>query len=165
VADLGCGTGRPAAELLAAAGHEVAGYDVSPRMIDIARAQVPGARFEVGDLRSLSFPAGSLDAVVVCFSLLQLTRTEVDAALVRFAGWLAPGGFLLLGTIPGDVENLDIVFMGQPATVSTYPVEIYRERLTDAGLTVVWEKADTFVPNYPGGEPEEDLFITARKPA
>jgi ubiquinone/menaquinone biosynthesis C-methylase UbiE len=58
VLDVGCGTGRPSAELLAAAGHEVTGRDISSGMIEIARAQVPGARFEVADLRTLAFPRG-----------------------------------------------------------------------------------------------------------
>jgi ubiquinone/menaquinone biosynthesis C-methylase UbiE len=163
VVDLGCGTGRPVAEVLAAAGHEVSGYDVSPKMVEIARAQVPTARFEVGDLRSLSFPAGSLHAIVACFSLLQLPRPEVDASLARFAGWLSPGGYLLLGTVAADVENLDIVFMGQPVTVSSYPLEGYRTLLADTGLEVVRERVARFQPDYPGSEADDNLFLTARK--
>jgi len=50
VLDVGSGTGRPAAELLTAAGHEVTGVDVSPKMVEIARAQAPGARFELADV-------------------------------------------------------------------------------------------------------------------
>ena len=48
--DVGSGTGRPTAELLTAAGHEVTGVNVSPRMVEIARTQVPGARFELADV-------------------------------------------------------------------------------------------------------------------
>jgi ubiquinone/menaquinone biosynthesis C-methylase UbiE len=70
VLDIGCGTGKPVAEVLAAAGHQVTGYDVSPTMVELARARVPGARFEVGDLRALDQPAGAWDAVVAYYSLL-----------------------------------------------------------------------------------------------
>ena len=80
VLDVGCGTGRPVAEVLAAVGHLVTGYDVSPKMVEIARAQVPGATFDVADLRTLDQPASSWDAVVACYSLLQLTRAEVDTS-------------------------------------------------------------------------------------
>ena len=164
VLDVGCGTGRPTAEALAAAGLDVTGVDVSPRMVDIARTQVPGARFEVADLRTLTYPAGSWDAVVAFFPLLQLTRVEIDAALAKFADWLAPGGILLLATVPADVEDFDIEFMGKPVTVSSYPQEVYRERLTGLGLQVVREQIIEFQPNHPGAQPEHDLFMAARKP-
>lgn len=83
VLDLGSGTGRPVAELLAAAGHDVTGYDIAPKMVEIARAQVPAARFELGDLRELTFEDGTWDAVTTFFSLLQLTRAEQETVIGR----------------------------------------------------------------------------------
>jgi ubiquinone/menaquinone biosynthesis C-methylase UbiE len=164
VLDVGCGTGRPVAEVLAAAGHRVTGYDVSPTMIEIARTQIPDATFDVADLRTLDQPASSWDAVAVCYSLLQLTRTEIDAALAKFADWLAPGGIFLMVTLPVDVEGLDFEFMGKPVTVSSYSAEGYRERLTRLGLEVVRERFADFQPDYPGSAPEHGLFLSARKP-
>ncbi|CAM3513393.1 class I SAM-dependent methyltransferase [Kibdelosporangium persicum] len=164
VLDVGCGTGRPTAELLVAAGHDVTGCDVSPAMIEIARAQVPGARFEVADLRTLSYPAESWNAVVVFFSLLQLTRAEIDATLTKFVEWLAPGGCLLLATVPADVEGLDAYFLGRAVTVSSYPPEEFQRRLTDAGLEVVRERVVEFLADHPEAQPEHDLFVAARKP-
>lgn len=164
VLDVGCGTGRPTAEVLVAAGHDVTGCDVSPGMIDIAREQVPDARFEVADLRELSYPAESWNAVTAFFPLLQLTRAEIDSALVKFAGWLAPGGTFLLATVPADVESIDIEFMGKPVTVSSYPPEEFHRRLTDAGLEVVRERVVDFCPDHPDAIPEHDLFLAARKP-
>jgi ubiquinone/menaquinone biosynthesis C-methylase UbiE len=164
VLDVGCGTGRPVAEVLAAAGHQVTGYDVSPTMIELARAQVPGATFGVADLRVLDQPASSWDAVVACYSLLQLTRAEIDAALAKFAEWLAPGGIFLMATVPVDVEGFDVEFMGKPVTVSSYSAQGYRERLERLGLAVVRERFAEFRPDYPGAAPENDLFLSARKP-
>lgn len=165
VLDVGCGTGRPTAELLVAAGCDVTGVDVSPRMIDIARAQVPGARFEIADLRTVTCSAGRWDAVVAFFPLLQLTRAEIDAALARFADWLAPGGIFLMATVPADVEGVDFEFMGQPVTVSSYPPEVFHRRLVDLGLTVVRKRTVEFLPDHRGARPEHDLFMAARKPA
>lgn len=51
VLDVGSGTGRPVAEELAAAGHDVVGVDVSTTMVDIARRQVPQATFVHADVR------------------------------------------------------------------------------------------------------------------
>lgn len=164
VIDVGCGTGRPTAQMLVAAGFDVTGIDVSPHMIEVARAQVPGVRFEIADLRTVRHPAGSWDAVVAFFPLLQLTRAEIDAALATFADWLAPGGIFLLATVPVDVEGLDFVFMGQPVTVSSYPPEVFHQRLVGLGLEVVRERVVEFRPSHPGAEPEPDLFMAARKP-
>jgi ubiquinone/menaquinone biosynthesis C-methylase UbiE len=164
VLDVGCGTGRPTAELLSAAGHEVTGYDVSPRMVEIARVQVPAARFEVADLRTLTQPSESWDAVIAFYPLLQMTRAEIDAALASFADWLKPGGFFLLATVPVDVENVDVDFLGRTAAgVSSYPQEVFRQRLTDLGLDVVRERMLEFQPNHMEAGPELDLFMAARK--
>ncbi|MEA5357937.1 class I SAM-dependent methyltransferase [Amycolatopsis sp., V23-08] len=121
VLDLGSGTGRPTAELLAAAGHDVTGYDVAPKMVEIARAQVPAARFELGDQRELTFEDGSWDAVTTFFSLLQLTRAEQEAVIGRVATWVKPGGLVLVATVPADVDGLDIVFMGHPVREQLRP--------------------------------------------
>jgi ubiquinone/menaquinone biosynthesis C-methylase UbiE len=164
VLDVGCGTGRPVAEVLAAAGHRVTGYDISPTMIEIARTQIPGATFDVADLRTLDQPAGSWDAVVVCYSLLLVTRAEIDAALAKFADWLAPGGIFLMVTVPADVEGFDFEWMGKPVTVSSFSAEGYRERLTRLGLEVVRERFADFRPDYPGSAPERGLLLSARKP-
>ncbi|BBK36227.1 methyltransferase [Allostella sp. ATCC 35155] len=67
VLDPGCGTGQISLPL-AARGHRVIGFDVSPAMITIARAKAapgPDADYRVGDVRRLPLPDASIDAVVV----------------------------------------------------------------------------------------------------
>ncbi|WP_328297358.1 class I SAM-dependent methyltransferase [Streptomyces sp. NBC_00435] len=51
--DIGSGTGRPVSHTLVEAGCEVTGIDGSSTMVELARQQVPGARFELQDVRSL----------------------------------------------------------------------------------------------------------------
>ncbi|NEE27640.1 methyltransferase domain-containing protein, partial [Streptomyces sp. SID7982] len=53
VLDVGSGTGRPTAQILAEAGHRVLGVDVSPVMAALAARQVPGADFRCADIRDL----------------------------------------------------------------------------------------------------------------
>ncbi|GAA4553931.1 class I SAM-dependent methyltransferase [Amycolatopsis samaneae] len=164
VLDVGSGTGRPTAELLAAAGHDVTGCDVSPKMVELARAQVPAARFELADMRSLDYPDGSWDAVVAFFSMLQLTRSEQDAQLARFARWLAPGGHLVFGTVPGDADDVVGGFMGHTFRSSTYPAEVFAARLREAGLDLAYERRTRYVPDLPGAGAEDQLFLIARRP-
>ncbi len=53
--DLGCGTGN-ATLPMAASGVEVMGFDGSERMLDVARAKLPGVRFFHGDFRTMELP-------------------------------------------------------------------------------------------------------------
>lgn len=100
VIDAGCGTGRHTAAL-AEAGFDVTGLDESPELIAVARERAPGARFEVGDLRSWS-PAEPADGVL-CRGVLNDFVDDGDrqAALDNLARMLRPGGVLI-----ADVREL-----------------------------------------------------------
>jgi ubiquinone/menaquinone biosynthesis C-methylase UbiE len=164
VLDLGAGTGRPTAELLAAAGHDVTGYDVAPKMVEIARSQVPAARFELGDMRELSFEDGTWDTITVFFSMLQLPRAEQETMIGRLSGWLKPGGLLVFATVPADVDGADIVFMGHPVRAYSFAAGRVKELLGAAGLEVVRAEEAEFVPDHADAGPEPHVYLTARKP-
>lgn len=102
ILDAGCGTGRVGGHL-ARAGHEVVGVDLDPHLIEVARAEHPGARWEVGNLAELDlreedgtpmqfdlqFSAGNV--------LTFLAGAERRPALAALAAHLAPGGRLVVG--------------------------------------------------------------------
>jgi SAM-dependent methyltransferase len=140
VMDAGSGTGRPTAERLAGAGHDVTGYDVSPTMVELARRQVPAARFEIADIRVLPATPGAWDAIAAFFPLLMMSRSDIAGTLRRMAGWLAPGGLLVFATAPFDLADAKFEWMGQPARGSSYPAEDYRRLLGDAGLEILRER-------------------------
>ncbi|MFJ9824272.1 class I SAM-dependent methyltransferase [Streptomyces sp. NPDC101160] len=166
VLDVGSGTGRPVAGLLARAGHEVTGIDVSGTMVELARQQVPGARFEQCDVRDFEAPEGSFAAVCAFFPLLMMSRADAVAALRRMTSWLAPGGFLVSATVPADIEDLEIVWMGRRVRVSSFAAEEYVRLLREeCGLHVVHQAVSVFRPDDPEAAPEEHLFCYARRPA
>jgi SAM-dependent methyltransferase len=165
VMDVGSGTGRPTADLLVAAGHHVTGYDVSATMVELARRQVPGARFEVADVRSLVVLPESWDAVVAFFSLLMMSRKDIADTVVRMADWLVPGGLLVFATAPFDAEDAEFEWMGHLARGSSYQVADYRRLLDDARLEILRERRGVFQPDFPGMNAEEHLFLFARKPS
>ncbi|MFD7133872.1 class I SAM-dependent methyltransferase [Streptomyces sp. NPDC059894] len=159
VLDVGSGTGRPTAAVLAGAGHDVLGVDVSPVMVDLASRQVPGAAFRCVDVRDLPLDDGSFHAVCVYFSLLQLDRGDQAALIGRLARALVPGGSLVLATVPLDVEGVDAVFMGQPVRVTSFAGADLVEVVTGAGLTVLAEENTLFTPDHPEAVPEPHLFL------
>ncbi|MFE1415594.1 class I SAM-dependent methyltransferase [Streptomyces sp. NPDC058746] len=164
VMDIGSGTGRPTADRLAAAGHDVTGFDVSTTMVELARTQVPAARFELADVRTLPHAPGSWDAITAFFPLLQMPRADLGATLTRIADWLASGGLFVFATVPFDAEDEEIQWMGQTIRATSYPAEVYPRLLREAGLEVVHEELSVFHPDFPGMGPEEHLFLYAVKP-
>jgi SAM-dependent methyltransferase len=134
-------------------------------LVEIARSQVPAARFELGDMRELSFADGTWDAITAFFSMLQLPRPEQEIMIGRLAAWLKPGGLLVFATVPADVDGVDIVFMGHPVRASSFTAAAVAGLLRGAGLEIVREDQAEFVPDHPGAGPEPHVYLTARKPA
>lgn len=107
VLELGCGAGVPSTRALAER-HDVLGVDLSQQQIDLARANVPAARFEKADMTALDFPEGEFDAIAAFYSILHVPRAEQPALIADIARWLKPGGLFLaslgIGT-PDVTEN------------------------------------------------------------
>jgi ubiquinone/menaquinone biosynthesis C-methylase UbiE len=64
VVDLGCGSGA-FTHLLRRAGYEVAGLDISGKLVEIGRRKHPGVEFLQGDIERLPFANASFDGVLL----------------------------------------------------------------------------------------------------
>ena len=64
VADLGCGSGTFTA-LLARAGYDCVGLDISAKLIAVGRRKHPDIEFLEGDIEHLPFPDASFDGVLL----------------------------------------------------------------------------------------------------
>ncbi|SNS73029.1 trans-aconitate 2-methyltransferase [Geodermatophilus saharensis] len=101
VVDLGCGEGALTASLAARwPGARVTGVDSSPEMLAAAAAHAVDGRvgFALGDVREWR-PGEPVD-VVVCNAVLHWVPGHAGL-LVRWAGYLAPGGRLAV-QVPGN---------------------------------------------------------------
>lgn len=95
VLDVACGTGRHL-ELLGGR-FDVAGVDISARMLALARKRLPEAELVHSDMRS--FELGRTFDVVSClFGSISLLRTldQARIAVANMARHVAPGGLLIL---------------------------------------------------------------------
>lgn len=107
VADVGCGPGHIAA-YLAERGLDMTGLDLSPGMIEQARALAPQIPFRVADMRELAPTPGGWAGLVAFYSIIHIPREEVADVLRGFARALRPGGLLLLCFHIGEeVRHLD----------------------------------------------------------
>ncbi|MEV5595040.1 class I SAM-dependent methyltransferase [Streptomyces sp. NPDC052496] len=95
--DAGCGTGRGTLALRDRLGFTVTGCDLSPEMIEAARAKpaAAGTRFVVADLREMP-DLGTFD-VVTCMGepLAYLSGAELAAAFAGLGRQLADGGVVV----------------------------------------------------------------------
>jgi ubiquinone/menaquinone biosynthesis methyltransferase len=152
--DLACGTGD-IAFALAARGASVIGLDITPRMIELARARgrettgprspASGPRFLVGDMLALPFEDARFDLVTTGYGIRNVP--DIDAALREIGRVLRPGGRFL---------SLD--FNRPPNGLVR---AVYLGYLTIVGSTLGWilhRDPDTYryipesIRRYPGAE-------------
>jgi SAM-dependent methyltransferase len=159
VLDAGCGAGIPLTRALTET-FDVTGVDISARQIELARINVPTARFIHGDVTKLNFSPASFHAVVACYSLFHIPRDE-HVALFRSVGqWLHPGGILLANFGIGNRE-VDYVedWLGAPLFWSSFDADGQRAALKAAGFELVFDRVEATIED---GQPHPFLLIVAR---
>ena len=157
VADVGCGPGHTTA-LLRELGADAFGIDLSPAMIEIARREHPGARFEVGSMTDLELADGSLAGLLAWWSLIYIPDEAVPGVLGQFRRVLRPGGVLAVGFHVGDRAMAET--NGDARTyVHHRPPSRVADWIREAGFTV--EAQHLLSPDGP--KPGAILF--GRRPA
>ncbi|MFZ0181363.1 MAG: class I SAM-dependent methyltransferase [Candidatus Dormiibacterota bacterium] len=102
VCDAGCGPGHVAA-FLAGLGLGVTGIDLSPVMVERARALHPDLSFEIGTMTRLDARDGRWQGLIAFYSIIHLTSdAEVRAALREFRRTVVTGGLLLIAVHLGQ---------------------------------------------------------------
>jgi ubiquinone/menaquinone biosynthesis C-methylase UbiE len=87
--DAACGTGRYAL-LLRERGHQVYAVDLSPEMIERARASAPDVEFKNGSLEALPFADEQFDLVMCGLALTHMR--EISGAILEMRRVLKVGG-------------------------------------------------------------------------
>ncbi|GCD90758.1 class I SAM-dependent methyltransferase [Nocardioides sp. LS1] len=100
--DVACGTGRHAA-YLAGLGHTIIGTDVSPAMLDVARAKLPDAELHLADMHALPVADASVDTVVTGLAVNHVP--DLRPVFAEFARVLRPGGHLVVSDSRGLMEG------------------------------------------------------------
>ncbi|GIG57938.1 methyltransferase [Longispora fulva] len=141
VADIGCGPGRFTRHLRDL-GLDASGIDLSPGMIEVARREHPGIRFEVGSMTDLDLPDSSVAGILAWFSLIHVPDAEVPTVFAHFHRALRPDGVLMLGFFTGDETRLKTEgYGGHPMKVHVHRrrAAVVASWLEAAGFTVVTE--------------------------
>ncbi|CAN5481394.1 class I SAM-dependent methyltransferase [soil metagenome] len=158
VVDLGCGAGVPVTRYFANRGYEIEGYDLSEKMLAIARREVPQAQFHEAAIEEIRLKPASVDLVVSFFAIIHVERDRHAALFARIFEWLRPGGatLLSLGADDNPAQRSD-QWLGAPMVWSHYDATTNLDLLQRAGFEIVWQEVEDF------GH-ERHLFAIARKP-
>jgi predicted TPR repeat methyltransferase len=127
-------TQRPELDLL--------GIDLAPRMVELACAAVPSARFAVHDCRYLADLKLRFDGIICAFGLPYLSGEE-GADFIKAAAWaLEPDGVLYLSTMLGRSENsgFERCSSGDEVYITYYSEDDVVRSLHACGLEIVKQK-------------------------
>ena len=152
VLDVACGTGVVAVTA-ARRGAQVTGLDLTPELLEVARANAVTAGVNIswheGDIESLPFEPSTFDSVVSQFGHMFAPRPAV--AIGEMLRVLRPGGTLAFSTWPpelltGRMFALVAKYMPPaPPDIASPPQwgepQVIRERLGSAVRDVVFDRA------------------------
>jgi ubiquinone/menaquinone biosynthesis C-methylase UbiE len=163
VLDVGCAGGRDS-EWFSKRGFRPHGIDVSPRLIEIARARVPTADFSVMDVLDLSFADQYFDGVWCSCVLIHLAKLDVVTALREVHRVLTSRGLLYILVKLGNSEGVekDARYGGDEKFNSYFTETELSVLLTGAGFQLM-SAQDIHVPvdTY---RATDRIFVVARKP-
>ena len=125
VADLGCGTGRTGAWLKARGVGEIDGVDLSPGMLEAARARGVYRSLHEAEVGDTGLDGGAYDLVVSC--LVDEHLADLAPLYGEAARLARPGGrFVLVGFHPhfiiasGMPTHFDDAESGEPVAIETH---------------------------------------------
>ncbi|WP_245859968.1 class I SAM-dependent methyltransferase [Spirosoma aerolatum] len=149
VLELGCADGIPTAQYLSQF-TDYLGIDLSPIQVELARQNVPQARFDIADMSALSFPAESFNGAVALYSIIHLPLAEQPDLFKAVYQWLKPGGYFLCIAGSGEWTGTESDWI-EPNTEmywSHADANTYRNWFSETGFILV---DSFFVPESNGG--------------
>ncbi|ESZ95229.1 hypothetical protein SBOR_4389 [Sclerotinia borealis F-4128] len=180
VLDIGSGTGIPTSSLVVNSGRKLHGIDFSPVMIELSKRQVPGGTFELANILEFSPESQSqFQGAFATFSLFHFSREEMDVAARKLSQWIAPGGYIFIGTMVAEdfptesqmfdedgecARGIEHTFMGKRIGNLMYTKKGWVNLLRKFGFEVVKTEMVPFqAPTEAECDVEPHYYITARK--
>src|SRR5258706_1662531 len=140
ILDAGCGAGIPISKILAEH-FDVTGVDFSEAQIELAKQNVPNAKFICEDMTRLNFPDDTFDGICSYYAIIHIPREEHQPLLVNFHRMLKTGGMVLLCLGAQNlVDDIDENYLGKRMYWSHYDSETYLKMLKAGGFAIIWAR-------------------------
>ncbi|MCE7740320.1 MAG: class I SAM-dependent methyltransferase [Candidatus Heimdallarchaeota archaeon] len=139
VLDVGCGIGIPVARFFVDYGFSVTGIDISERMVELAKQNVPKAEFFQYDMNELVFPDNAFYCITAVYSLFHVPREKHFSILKNFHRMLKQEGilFFCVGHLGGDDTD---EFLGEEMFWSNYPPERTLSLVKEAEFEILFDE-------------------------
>jgi len=156
ILDVGCGAGIPIDKYFIEKGHKVIGIDISDKQIELAKKNVPKAKFEIKDISDLKENEYRVEAVVSFYTIFHLKRETHAGIFKKINSFLPKGGLILVTMGSTDWEGTEDDFHGVKMFWSHYDNKRNSEIIKNAGFEILLNEIDTS-----GGEKHQ--IIMAKK--
>jgi SAM-dependent methyltransferase len=147
VLDAGCGAGTKS-KYLRSKGLHVVGIDFSEKMIEIAKREVPDARFYVIDIKDLRSLSETFDGILAQAVLLHIPKAEFVSVLKELKSKLQVGGYLYLavkgkrdGGIDEETKTENDYGYDYKRFFSYYTIDEIKTGISEIGMSVCYEHA------------------------
>lgn len=137
VLDVGCASGRDTA-IMAAAGADAIGLDMSEKLLERANVLHPDVQFRRMDMRELDFADESCKGIWCNMALLHLNDADMLKALREFNRVLMRGGLVVLSLKEGEGEAVIVEkFSSDGERYYNYEtIETIQDKLRATGFTI-----------------------------
>jgi cyclopropane fatty-acyl-phospholipid synthase-like methyltransferase len=152
---LGCGAGRPIDRFLIDKGHKIIGIDISKKQIELAKKNVPEARYTIKDISDLKKGEYQVDAVVSFYVILHIPRETQEELFEKIYSFLPKDGLALVTMASLEFEGIKD-FYGVKMYWSHYGPEKNRQVIEKSGFEVILDEIESF-------RREKHQVILARK--
>lgn len=167
--DIGCGPGSVALFLATQfPAMKITGFDPAPKMIELARQNLPSGNFFTLDARAISthyenLERKSFDVLTCGFCLPYLALTDVEELLTDCAVLIRENGLFYLSFIEGDSQNSRMMKndRGDEVFIHYHNADIVKDQLSKNGFTLIYENRKKLDPD--NEQADTDLFLIARK--
>lgn len=158
ILDIGCGAGKPVDRFFVERGHIVTGIDLSEKMIDLARKNVPEAHYSVRDMSELITGEFQVDAIVSFYAIFHIPREQHQTLFKKMNSFLPKFGLILVSMGSSEWVGKEENFHGAEMYWSHYGADKNTELVINAGFELVLNQIDDT-----GGEKHQILIAKKTK--
>ncbi len=140
VLDVGCGMGIPVARYLVQQGYSVTGVDISEKMLELAKQNVPEADFHLYDMNDLDFPDTSFNGITAIYSLFHVPKEKHFKIFQNFHRMLRTKGILFFCVGPEGGDDVSVFLDKAEMFWSNYPPEKTLSLIKSAGFEIIFDE-------------------------
>ena len=163
ILELGCGPGNITRYLINRRNDfNIFAIDIAPNMIQLARENVPQAKFLMMDSRDIHFIQQTFDAVMCGFCTPYMDKSDVANLIKELRAKLNKDGVLYLSTMEGgdELSGFQTSDAGDQVYIHYHQLEFLEAHLTANNFEIVATERKQFPAEQ--GENATDLFIYAK---